>query len=390
MKTIPYGRQCIDKSDIDEVIAVLKSDWITQGPKIKEFEEALAKYCGCKYAVAVSSGTAALHLACVVAGLRKSDEAITTPITFLATSNSILYTGAKVVFADINHDTANIDPQEIRKRITRMTKVILPVHLGGLPCDMEQIYKVAKKNGLVVIEDACHALGAGYRFNGRWVKVGSCRHSDMAVFSFHPIKSITTGEGGAVTTNNKNIYNRLLALRSHGIHKNHSLITRHGLWYYEMRELGFNYRITDFQSALGIAQLKKLGFFLKRRQEIAGIYNDRFKDLNNLKLPYNNHSKKHAYHLYALRINFERLKTSRQEFMHRLRQHHIITQVHYIPIYRQPYYKKNYQVRFSNFPKSEDYYKEALSIPIYPEMDDADVNRVANIIKMLVTKITKR
>jgi dTDP-4-amino-4,6-dideoxygalactose transaminase len=268
MRRISYGRQYIDKEDIREAIKVLRSDLLTQGPKVVEFESLLAGYCGAKYAVAVSSGTAALHIACLVAGLKKRDEAITTPMTFAATANSVLYTGAKPVFADINPETANIDARKISAHITGRTKAILPVHYAGLPCDMHSISKIAKKRGIVVIEDACHALGASYKHNKRWVKVGNCALSDMVVFSFHPVKSITTGEGGAVLTDRKELYEKLLMLRSHGITKERSKFTGSdalscGDWYHEMQLLGFNYRITDFQCAMGISQLKKLDDFIE-------------------------------------------------------------------------------------------------------------------------------
>ncbi len=312
MKHIPYGRQFIDKDDIKEVVKVLKSDWLTQGPMVRKFEEALAKYCGAKYAVAVSSGTAALHLACIAAGLKKGDEAITSPITFLATPNAVLYTGARPVFADIEHDTVNINPEEIRKNITKDTKVILPVHFAGLPCDMPKIAKIAGKHNLVVIEDACHALGAEYKTNEKWVKIGSCKHSDMTVFSFHPVKHITTGEGGAITTNDRRIYERLKALRTHGIYKDKNTAKK-GPWYYEMRELGFNYRLTDFQCALGLSQLKKLNRFIRRRREIVKMYEESFKANEFFSLPEEVENVKSSWHLYAIRLKDERENRARNK-----------------------------------------------------------------------------
>ncbi len=262
MRFIPYGKQSLDKKDIADVMSVLKTDWITQGPKINDFENALSHYTGAKYAVAVTSGTAALHLAAIAGGISKGDEIITSPITFAASSNSILYAGGRPVFADVQSDTANIEPKEIEKKITGKTKAIIPVHFSGQSCEMDRISKIAKKHKLIVIEDAAHALGSLYKGS----KVGSCKYSDMTIFSFHPVKHITTGEGGVVLTNNKKLYEKLLMLRSHGITKDKSLFENAdencGAWYHEMRMLGFNYRITDFQCALGISQLKKLDGFV--------------------------------------------------------------------------------------------------------------------------------
>lgn len=383
MKYIPYGRQHIDNDDIKEVVKVLKSDWLTQGPVVQKFEEALASYCGVKYAVAVSSGTAALHLACLVSGLKKGDEAITSPITFLATPNAVLYTGAKPVFADIDYDTINIKPEEIKKRITRRTRAILPVHFAGLPCDMLEIAKIARKHNLVVIEDACHALGAKYKTRGKWVKVGSCRHSDMTVFSFHPVKHITTGEGGAITTNNKAYYERLKALRSHGIYKDKSVL-KNGPWYYEMRDMGFNYRITDFQCALGISQLKKIKSFIKRRIEITDIYNNFFKAVKGIEIPFFWDNLKSSWHIYTLKIDYKYFGLTRQIFMDTLKKHGITTQVHYIPVYRQPFYKANFRFNPKDYPQAEDYYSRTLTLPVYPDLKDGNICRIVKSIKEII------
>ena len=378
MKNIPYARQSIDQQDIRLVSKILRSDWITQGPMVEKFERALANYCGAKYAVAVSSGTAALHLACLVAGLKKGDEAITTPITFLATPNSILYTGAKPVFADIDYDTVNIDPEKIKAVISKRTKAILPVHFAGLPCDMAKIDKIAKSNSIIVIEDACHALGAKYKCGKKWIKVGSCKHSDMTVFSFHPVKHITTGEGGVITTNNRNYYQRLKALRSHGVYKNAEITREKGLWYYEMRELGFNYRITDFACALGLSQLKKLNLFVEKRKKIALFYDlsitgiDRQSDAT--------HNKKHAYHLYVIKIDFKKHDLDRRAFINKMKKSGIDTQVHYIPVYRQPYYKKAFHISPNVYPNAEKYYKRTVSIPIFFNMSSAEIRYVAKAI----------
>ena len=375
MKTIPYGHQWIDEKDIKEVIKVLKSDWITQGPKIKEFEEALCKYTGAKYAVAVSSGTAALHIACLAAGIKEGDEVITTPITFVATANCILYCGGRPVFADIQEDTVNIDPDEIKKKITKMTKAIIPVHFAGHPCDLEEIYEIAKENNLIVIEDACHALGAEYKGS----KIGSCKYSDMTVFSFHPVKSITTGEGGAVLTNNKDLYEKLLLLRSHGITKDKRkfINKKEGGWYYEMHELGFNYRITDFQCALGISQLKKLDKFIKRRREIVDIYNKELSEIDEIILPVERPYVKSSWHIYYIRLKNPQ---KRRFVFEKLQEKGIGVQVHYIPVYRQPYYQTNFGYKKGDYPKAEDYYHRSLTVPLYPKIK---ISGIINIMKIL-------
>jgi UDP-4-amino-4,6-dideoxy-N-acetyl-beta-L-altrosamine transaminase len=379
MEYIPYGRQLIDKDDIKEVVKVLKSDWLTQGPIVHKFEEALAKYCGVKYAVAVSSGTAALHLACLAAGLKKGDEAITSPITFVATANAVLYTGARPVFADVDQGTANIDPTKIKALINSKTKVVLPVHFGGLPCDMRAIRRLAIEHGLLVIEDACHALGAEYKSEGRWIKVGSCRHSAMTIFSFHPVKHITTGEGGAVTTNCQELYNKLKALRSHGIYKDSKALVK-GAWYYEMRELGSNYRITDFQCALGLSQLRKLNGFLKRRRNIVAAYNRAFRGNEYFDLPSEVENVRSAWHLYVIRVRKgKEEKSDRNKLFYYLRKAGIGVQLHYIPIYLQPYYRK-LGYRKGTCPQAEEYYKAAMSLPIYPSLTNKGI-------KYITTKI---
>ena len=382
MKTIPYGRQAIDQKDIESVLRVLKSDWITQGSVVEKFEQALAKYCGSKYAVAVSSGTAALHLGCLTTGLKKGDEAITTPLTFLATSNSIIYAGAKPVFADIDYDTCNIDPEKISASISKRTKAILPVHFAGLPCEMGKISKLAKVNNIAVIEDASHALGAEYKCGKKWVKVGSCKHSDMTIFSFHPVKNITTGEGGAITTNNRKYYQRLKALRSHGVYKDNNIIKKKGPWHYQMQELGFNYRITDFACALGLSQLKKLNLFLDKRREIASYYDLSITGVG--KQPYIVSEKKHARHLYLIKVNFKQYGQSRKEFMSRMKKMGIGTQVHYIPTYKQPYYKRYYPVKSGAYSNTERYYREAVSIPIFFNMSKTQVKHVADSIRKVL------
>lgn len=383
-KILPYGRQWISPEDITAVKEVLKTGWITQGPKIKEFEEAICRYCGSRYAVAASSGTAALHIACLAAGLKKGDEAITTPITFLATANAVLYTGADVVFADIDFDTVNIDPALIERRITKRTKALLPVDFAGLPCDLSEIKRIARKHRLVVIEDACHALGATYNDS----RIGDCSYSDMTIFSFHPVKHITTAEGGAITTNSGKLYRKLLALRNHGMYKRKATVRRKGPWYYEMEDLGFNYRITDLQTALGHSQLNKLPMFLKRRDAIAGRYNAAFKDLGDLvKLPEKSYKDRtHAWHLYLFRLNRAKGHISRRRLFDFLHEKGIKAQVHYIPIVRQPYYRKR-GYKAGNFPNAQKYYQNVISLPIYPKMKDADIAYVIRTVKAIMKKI---
>ena len=388
MKYIPYGKQQIDDKDVMSVGKILKSDWLTQGPTIEKFERALARYCNVKYAVAVSSGTAALHLACLAAGLKNGDEAITTPITFVATANSIIYAGAKPVFADIELETFNVDPKQIKRKITQKTKAILPVHFAGLPCNMREIYNLVKGRGITIIEDACHALGAEYRYNGSWIKVGSCKHSDMTVFSFHPVKHITTGEGGAITTNRRKLYEKLQALKAHGIYKNSGMNKKYGPWYYEMRTLGFNYRITDFQCALGLSQLKKIKEFLKKRRAIAQFYKNSFSKYKGIKIQKINNCR-HAYHLFVLLIDFNESKATRKELVAKLSKLGIKTQVHYIPIYKLPYYKNNYYVTTVKYPKSEFFYKRAISIPIFSSLKKWQVKKIINSIN-LITNFKRR
>ncbi len=373
MSVLPYGRQSIDGNDIQAVVEVLKSNWITQGPRVEYFEEALAKYCGARYAVAVSSGTAALHLACLALNLKKNEEAITSPLTFLSTANAVLYVGAKPVFADIDPLTLNIDSQEVLKRINKRTRILLPVHFAGRPCDMASLNRLAQKNGLRIIEDAAHALGARYKVGNQWYKVGSCQHSDMTIFSFHPVKHITTGEGGAITTNDQSLYKKLQSLREHGIVRNDK--NKVGPWYYEMRYLGLNYRITDFQCALGLSQLKRLDDFVEKRRSIAGEYIISFTERPQVRIILESKNVYGSYHLFVLLINFGKIKRTRKTVMQHLRKKGISTQVHYIPIYLQPYYRK-LGYKTDEFPMTNAYYRECLSIPIYPAMTEENIARV--------------
>ena len=373
---IPYGRQWIDEEDVSQVVAVLKSDWLTQGSKTGEFEKAICEYTGADYCLVVSSGTAALHLAVASLGIETGKEGITSPNTFVASANCLIYNGLKPVFADIDEHTYNINIDEIQKKITKNTSVIIAVDFAGQPADMEAIHKMAKD--IFVIEDASHAIGSKYE-DGSFV--GSCKYSDMTVFSFHPVKTITTGEGGAITTNNEELYEKLKLLRSHGITKEDKYLkTNYGPWYYEMQELGFNYRLTDIQAALGISQLKKLDGFIKRRREIVCRYNEAFKSNSILKIPFEKQGIYSAFHLYVLQMDFEKIGKNRKTIMEELINKNIGTQVHYIPVHTQPYYQEHLGYKWGDYPVSEKYYEKALTIPLYPKMTDRDVDYVINTI----------
>jgi len=370
MKYIPYGFHWIDKDDRDAVCRTLKSDWVTQGPAVKSFENALCKYTGAAYAVAVSNGTAALHIACLAAGVTKGDEIITSPLTFVASANCALYCGAKPIFADIEEDTGNIDPSKIKRAITRKTKVLIPVHFAGHPCDMNAVHEIAKNKKLIVIEDAAHALGS--RYNGNKIsKVGSGVYSDMTTLSFHPVKHITTGEGGAVLTNRKDLYDKLLMLRSHGITKDQFVHEPHGEWYYEMQALGYNYRITDIQCALGESQLKKLPDFINRRREIVARYNKAFEHNPYFDVPPEKGYAFSSYHLYPIRLK-EQFIPARKQIFSGLRKAGIGVQVHYIPVYLQPYYERLGYLKGA-CPKAERFYASEISLPLYPLMKTSDI-----------------
>ena len=371
---IQYGHQHIDDEDIQAVVNVLKSDFLTQGPAVSRFENKICEITGAHYCVAVSNATAGLHIAVQALNLPENSEGITTPNTFLASANCLLYNKIRPVFADIDPDTYNIDLTEIGKKITPHTKVIIPVHFAGLSCDMERIKKVADGHNIRVIEDAAHAIGSCYADGS---PVGNCKYSDMTVFSFHPVKTITTGEGGAITTNDESLYKRLLQLRSHGVTKDTELLTQNpGPWYYEMHSLGFNYRMTDMQAALGYSQLLKLEHFRERRQSIVDRYNEAFDGIPHIKLPYRNFEQISCFHLYVLQIDFEKIGITRKDFMKKLVDKGIGTQVHYIPVHTQPYYKKHYGYKTGDYPIAEQYYEMALSLPLHLSMTDVDVDKV--------------
>jgi UDP-4-amino-4,6-dideoxy-N-acetyl-beta-L-altrosamine transaminase len=377
MKPIPYGLHWVDSDDIDAVCTVLKSDWLTQGPMIERFEEEIAKYVGAQFAVAFNSGTSALHGAMHAAGVASGDEVITSPVTFVATSNSAVYLGARPVFADIDMRTYCVDIDRIRNALTEKTKVVAPVDMAGYPVDLPAITDMAADHDLVVIEDAAHALGA--MRNGTFV--GS--EADMTMFSFHPVKHITTGEGGIITTNREDFAESLRLFRSHGITKDpRRLLKNDGPWYYEMQELGYNYRITDIQCALGLSQMKKLERFIARRNEIATIYNGAFYDIPNIILPpaVEASQSRHAFHLYPIRVPAK----DRKEIFLKLREQGIVCQVHYIPVHLQPYYCEAFGYREGDYPVAEEYYRTELSLPVFPKMTDDDVNTVINAVQNVI------
>jgi len=371
---IPYGKQTIDREDVSSVINTLESDFLTTGPNVEEFEKKFCDFVGCKYAVAVSSGTAALHLACLAAGLSKDDELITSPMTFAASANCALYCNAKPVFVDIT-EQGLIDEKEIEKKITSKTKIIIPIHYTGLACEMEEIKRIADRNKLIIIEDACHALGGKYKDS----KIGDCKYSDMAIFSFHPVKHITTGEGGMITTNSKELYEKLKRLRSHGIEKDKSKFENkeEGDWFYEMHELGYNYRITDFQCALGISQLKKVDKFIEKRREIAKKYDLAFQNNEEVEPLICDDKCFNPYHLYVIKL---KNKEKRLKLFNYLKERGILCQVHYIPIYWHPYYQKLGYKRGS-CSKAEDFYNRIISLPIYPSLKDEEQNIVIKEIR---------
>jgi UDP-4-amino-4,6-dideoxy-N-acetyl-beta-L-altrosamine transaminase len=361
---LPYGLQEIDKGDIDEVTSVLRSDWITAGPKIKEFEDKLCAYVGSKHAVAVCNGTAALDIAVQSLNLPTGSEIITSPFTFVATSNAILYNKCRPVFVDIKRDTRNINPEKIREKITDKTKAIIYVDYAGQPCDIKGIKEIAEESDLYLIEDACHAIGAEY--HGK--KIGS--FADMTVFSFHPVKHITTGEGGAVVTNKSEFYQRLRMLRNHGIDKDASeRFGRAKGYIYDMKMLGRNYRITDFQCALGISQLEKLDAFISRRQEIVGKYSEAFNGITEIETPFVKGDIRHAWHIYTVLLS----KADRDNFYKKMRERNIGVNVHYIPVYHLSYYQKNFGFNPRDFPVTECVFDNIITLPLFPKMRDEDV-----------------
>lgn len=375
---LPYGRQSIEEDDIQAVVETLRSDWLTTGPKVAEFEEAFAVRVGARYAVSFSSGTAALHGAVFAAGVGAGDEAITSPLTFAATANCVLYQGGKPVFADVCPDTLNLDPERAASAIGPHTKALLPVDYAGHPVDLDAFLVLAEQRGLVVIEDACHALGAEY--GGK--RVGSIAH--MTVFSFHPVKHLTTGEGGMVTTDNAQFADKLRMFRNHGISSNARDRQRQGQWHYEMVLLGFNYRLPDIACALGLRQLSKLDANLTRRREIAARYTRAFAEIPGVSTPQVRADSLPAWHLYPIRMDVRTLGVTREEVFRSLRAENIGVNVHYIPVHLHPYYKQNFGYRSGEFPIAEAAYETLISVPMFHGMSDGDVEDVITAVRKVM------
>lgn len=385
---IPYGRQDINQADIDAVVQVLQSDWITQGPTIEGFEQAVAIYCGAKYAVAVSSATAGLHLACLALGLGRGDRLWTSPITFVASANCGRYCGAEVDFVDIDPQTYNLSIEALKEKLKeaeqlgQLPQVVVPVHLAGQSCEMEAIQGLAERYGFRVLEDASHAIGGQYQEK----KVGCCQFSDAAVFSFHPVKIITTGEGGMVVTNREEVYERLVRLRSHGVTRDPQLMLgeSHGPWYYQQLELGFNYRMTDIQAALGISQIGRLEAFVERRQLLVNRYNQGLKELP-LQLPKQHLDTQSSWHLYIIRLQREEILMTHREVFEALREAGIGVNLHYIPVHSQPDYQR-LGFQWGDFPEAERYYQEAISLPLYFGLTLENQNKVLELLESVLRR----
>lgn len=383
---IPYGRQEITTEDIDSVVEVLKSNFITQGPKVPEFENLIKSYCGVKYAVAVNSSTSALHIACLALDLGPGDWLWTTPITFVASANCARYCGAQVDFVDIDPLTANMSPDALREKLViakiynKLPKIVIPVHLAGQSCDMRAIYGLSQEFGFQIIEDASHAIGGRYENE----PIGICQYSAITVFSFHPVKIITTGEGGMAVTNSAKLASKMQLLRSHGITRDKDLMSSQmekPSWYYEQQILGFNYRLTDIQAALGISQLNRLDKYISKRAEIAGVYSKAFSELP-VGLPFTHKNYYSAWHLYVIRINGE--QNRRNQIFESLKASNIHTNLHYIPVHLQPYYKQlgeSVGYNQDSFPESLRYYQEAITLPIYPKLLNSEQELIINIVK---------
>lgn len=380
---IPYGRQNISADDIEAVVRVLQSDFLTQGNKVPEFEQVLAHYCQTQYAVAVNSATSALHIACLALGLGRGDTVWTSPITFVASANCALYCGAKIDFVDIDPLTLNMSVShlkqklEIAKRDNCLPKIVIPVHFSGEPCDMKKIHELSQEYGFKIIEDASHAIGALYQ-EGR---VGHGQYSDITVFSFHPVKIITTAEGGACLTQNHDLYEKMILLRSHGITRNPQQMQgeNEGAWYYQQIDLGFNYRMTELQAALGISQMARLDEFIAKRHEIAARYDKLLCDLPII-LPYRNPENQSALHLYPIQILPESGKTRKQVFDY-LREKEIYVNVHYIPVHTQPYYREYFGFQMGMFQHAEHYYQQAISLPLYFDLNEDLQNQVVSALR---------
>ncbi len=388
---IHYGQHSIDQTDIDAVVNVLKGSYLTQGPEIEKFEKSVADLVGAKYAVAVMNWTAGIHISCEALGLGAGDYMVTSPLTFCASSNGALYCKANPLFADIDPETLNINPAKIDEllRKNNKIKIIMPVHFAGLACDMKEIHQIAQKYNVKVIEDAAHAIGGKYADGSM---IGNCKYSDIVGFSFHPVKNIACGEGGLMTTNNHGVYKKLLRLRSHGINKLDDMLIgsealtngQRNQWYHEMQSLGYNYRMTEMQAALGTSQLKKINQFLGRRIAIAERYESEFKDLKNLTIPQFGHRKSSGNHLFVVRVQFEKLGKTRYQVIEELKKLDIQGHVHYLPVPMMPYYRENFDIGLDSYKEALSYYKEALTLPLYPAMTDDQVKQVIQAVKKVI------
>ena len=385
---IPYGRQEVTDEDIKSVIDVLKSDFLTQGPVVPEFEQQICNYAGAVYGVAVNSATSALHIACLALGLKKGDVLWTTAITFVASANCARYCGAEVDFVDIDQLSYNMSVKSLEEKlilaneIGKLPKIVIPVHLSGQSCEMQDIYRLSKKYNFSIIEDASHAIGGKYKGES----IGNCRYSDITVFSFHPVKIITTCEGGMALTNDNDLASKMDLFRSHGITRDNSLMNQpsHGDWYYQQISLGFNYRMTELQAALGLSQLKRLDNYVKQRHDIAIYYTEKLSNLP-VVIPWQHPDSYSGLHLYIIRLKLDLISMTHKDVFKALRQNGIGVNLHYIPVYHQPYYEKMGFMK-ENFPNAEKYYSEAISLPMYPTLSTQDLNTVIDVLGKVFEK----
>lgn len=385
---IPYGRQDINQQDIDAVVEVLKSDFLTQGPQVPAFEQAIMDACGAKYAVAVNSATSALHIGCLALGLGSEDWLWTTPNTFVASANCALYCGAKVDFVDIDPRTYNLCAKQLEKKLIaaqklgKLPKIVIPVHFSGQSCDMQAIHELAKKYGFHIIEDASHAIGGKYKGES----IGNSRYSDITIFSFHPVKIITSAEGGAAVTNRADLAEKMSLLRSHGITRDEELMTKaaDGPWYYQQIALGFNYRITELQAALGLSQMQRLQEFVIKRHKLASRYDELLQNLP-ITLPWQHPDSESARHLYVIRLQLEQINITHLDAFNALRAAGVLVNLHYIPVHLQPYYQKQ-GFASGQFPEAEQYYKEAISIPLFSAMTERQQDTVCSTLKTILSK----